>query len=887
MPKRIFTFRCGEADRTADTVESLGIKGSNLALLASLGAPVPPGFTIATSAWREAKGGAGELPQGLRSDLRTAVEWLEGVTDRRFGGDQRPLLIAVRTSASSQMPGLAESVLDVGLTDRTVEVLAAELNDAAFAYRSYRRFIESYAGLVFDADPSEFEDLSDQEREKAGWESEPADESQWRALIARYHDYLEEELGAVVPQTPLQQLTEVVSASFSSWRNPVAASHRVLHGISENAGLAVTVHAMIFNERNQNSGRGRALSRDLATGKARLTGEFVLGSTRHGDLGEAVDPLDLGTLDNAGKADFPADFEVLWHFVQRIEAHMGDVVEVDFMIGDGELFFMQSRPARRSAAEAVRIAVELVKDAIIEEQEAILRVDPASLDLLLHPRIERGPDMRVLARGMGASPGAATGEIALTSDRAQELAAEGRPVILVRNETYPEDIHGMHVADGVLTVRGGTTSHAAVVARGIGKPCVTGAGALRIQPDARLVHTGGSVLKEGDQITIDGASGEVIEGAVRLIRPTLSGDFATLMQFADRARRMGVRTNAERPHEARAARSFGAEGIGLCRTEHMFFEGDRIQAMREMILAPDEKGRRRALDKLLPMQRSDFVELFEIMAGLPVTIRLLDPPLHEFLPKSEGEIAETATTLDVDESVVRQRIAALEEFNPMLGHRGCRLAISYPEIVEMQARAIFEAAIEAGERAGDAVVPEIMVPLVSLRRELDFVKERIDAVAALVTEERGQHFNYLVGTMIELPRAVIRADTIADVAEFFSFGTNDLTQTVYGISRDDAANFLSNYVRQGILERDPFQTVDVEGVGEMIALAVEKARKVRPDISLGVCGEQGGDPASIAFFEETTLDYVSCSPYRVPIARLAAAQSAIRVNRAGRSRARR
>ncbi|MEC5289139.1 pyruvate, phosphate dikinase [Aurantimonas sp. C2-6-R+9] len=887
MSKRIFTFRRGAADRTADAAEALGLKGANLALLASLDVPVPPGFTIATPVWREAQGSEDGLPQALRAELRAAIEWLEGVTGRRFDGDQRPLLLAVRSSARAQMPGLAETVLDIGLNDRTVEILATELKDPAFAYRSYRRFIESYAALVFDVDSSHFEEIADEERDRAGWAVEPEMPADWRALIARYQGHLDSEIGAVLPQTPLEQLFSVVAASYASWRNPLAVSHRLIQGIPENAGLAVTVHAMIFNERNYHSGTGRAVSRDLGSGQSRLSGEFGLGARGSSAIGEKPPVLDLADLANGECRDFPTDLSELTRHVRRIEAHAGDAVEVDFMVGDGELFLMQSRIARRTAPEAIRVAVELVKEGLIEESEAILRIDPASLDQLLHPTIERSADFVVLGRGMPASPGAATGEIVFTSERAQILANEERPVILVRNETHPEDIHGMHVAEGVLTIRGGTTSHAAVVARGIGKPCVTGVGSLRINAQKGTLHAAGRVLREGDRITIDGSTGDVIEGAVPLVRPSLTGDFATLMEFADRARRMRVRANADTPVEARSARSFGAEGIGLCRTEHMFFEGDRVRAMREMILSSDESGRRAALEKLLPIQRSDFIELFEIMAGLPVTIRLLDPPLHEFLPKSDAEITETAAMLGVDETVVKHRIAALEEFNPMLGHRGCRLAISYPEIVETQARAILEAAVEAGEKTGAAVVPEIMVPLVSLRKELDFVKERVDRVAELVMAERGCSINYLVGTMIELPRAIVRADTIAEVAEFFSFGTNDLTQTVYGISRDDAGNFLSTYVRQGIIERDPFQTIDVEGVGELIGLAVEKARRTRPDISLGVCGEQGGDPASIAFFEQTGLDYVSCSPFRVPIARLAAAQSAIRAGRSLRGRGRR
>ncbi|MBB3998805.1 pyruvate, phosphate dikinase [Aureimonas pseudogalii] len=885
MAKRLFTFRRGAADRTADASEALGLKGSNLALLASLDLPVPPGFTISTSAWREAAT-SGALPAPLRNELLASIEWLEGVTGRIFDGAERPLLLAVRTSARSVMPGLADTVLDVGLNNRTVERLARELGDLGFAFRSYRRFIESYCSLVHSLDPGEFDDVADAERTRAGWEGiEPRSLVDWRALISAYLSFVEDELGAAMPQTPLEQLYHVVEASFASWRTPVARAFRMVHGVAENAGLAVTVHAMIFNERGENSGTGRAISRDLKSGQAVLTGEFSLGGRGTGEvIGQRAEPLDLATVARDGLA-FPADLEALANHVRRVEAHMGDVCEIDFMVGDGELFLLQSRIAKRNVAEGIRVAVEMVRENLITEEDALLRIEPSSLDQLLHPTIERGEEILVIGRGMPASPGAASGQIVFTSEQAIALAAEGRKSILVRNETLPEDVHGMHVTEGVLTVRGGTTSHAAVVARGIGKPCVTGAGLLRVNAEAGTLVALGRVLHAGDWLTIDGSTGDVISGSPKLRRPSLTGDFATLMEYADRARRMRVRTNAETPAEARAARAFGAEGIGLCRTEHMFFEGERISMMREMILARDEAGRRAALDRLLPIQRSDFVELFEIMAGLPVTIRLLDPPLHEFLPKGEQEIAETAVMLGISVAVVTERIEALQEFNPMLGHRGCRLAISHPEIVEMQARAIFEAAIEAGEKKGKAVVPEIMVPLVGLRKELDFVKARVDEVAELVAAERGQSFTYLVGTMIELPRAIVRADTIAEVADFFSFGTNDLTQTVYGISRDDAANFLSTYERQGIIERDPFQSLDIDGVGELIALGVEKARRTRPDISLGVCGEHGGDPASIAFFEQTGLDYVSCSPYRVPIARLAAAQAAIRFERALRAAA--
>ncbi|WP_427023436.1 pyruvate, phosphate dikinase [Aureimonas ureilytica] len=883
MAKRLFTFRKGAADRTADATEALGLKGANLALLASLDLPVPPGFTISTTAWREAVAGP-DLPPALRNETLAAIEWLEGVTGRLFDGADKPLLLAVRTSARAIMPGLADTVLDIGLNNRTVERLAGELGDLGFAFRCYRRFIESYCALVYSMDPGEFDDVADAERERAGWQgAEPHSLVDWRALIAAYLAFVEDEVGEAMPQSPLEQLYRVVEASFASWRGPVARAFRMVHGIGENAGLAVTCHAMIFNERGEKSGTGRALSRDVKTGEPRLTGEFVLGGRGGDEIGPQVPSIDLGA--STAPDLFPADLGALAQHARRIEEHMGDACELDFMVGDGELFLLQSRILKRSVAEGIRIAVAMTREGMIGEQDALLRIEPSALDQLLHPTIERGEEITVIGKGMPASPGAASGQIVFSSEQAIALAAEGKKSILVRNETLPEDVHGMHVTEGVLTVRGGTTSHAAVVARGIGKPCVTGAGALRVNAEAGTLTAAGRVLQHGDWLTIDGTTGEVIAGAPKLKRPSLTGDFATLMEFSDRARRMRVRTNAETPAEARAARAFGAEGIGLCRTEHMFFEGERISMMREMILARDEAGRRAALEKLLPIQRSDFIELFEIMAGMPVMIRLLDPPLHEFLPKGDQEIAETASSLGISIAVVNERIDALHEFNPMLGHRGCRLAISHPEIVEMQARAIFEAAIEAGERKGKAVVPEIMVPLVGLRKELDFVKARVDEVAQLVMAERKREITYLVGTMIELPRAIVRADTIAEVADFFSFGTNDLTQTVYGISRDDAANFLSSYERQGIIERDPFQTLDIEGVGELIALGVEKARRTRPDIPLGVCGEQGGDPNSIAFFERTGLDYVSCSPYRVPIARLAAAQAAIRFERALRTAA--
>ncbi|WP_062211410.1 PEP-utilizing enzyme, partial [Aureimonas sp. AU12] len=629
MAKRLFTFRRGAADRTADATEALGLKGSNLALLASLDLPVPPGFTISTSAWREA-GTAEGLPAALRNEILASIEWLEGVTGRTFNGSEKPLLLAVRTSARSVMPGLADTVLDVGLNNRTVERLAQELADLGFAFRSYRRFIESYCSLVHSIDPGDFDEVADAERARAGWDgAEPHSLVDWRALIAAYLAFVEDELGTAMPQTPLEQLYSVVEASFASWRTPVARAFRMVHGVAENAGVATTVHAMIFNERGENSGTGRALSRDLKTGQSALTGEFALGGRGNGEaIGIRPEPIDLAAIGagGTGRDEFPADLEALAAHARRVEAHMADVCEIDFMVGDGELFLLQSRVAKRNVAEGIRVAVEMVRENLIAEEDALLRIEPSSLDQLLHPTIERGEEIILIGKGMPASPGAASGEIVFTSEQAIAVAGEGRKTILVRNETLPEDVHGMHVTEGILTVRGGTTSHAAVVARGIGKPCVTGAGLLRVNAEAGTLIALGRTLRSGDWVTIDGSTGDVILGAPKLRRPSLTGDFATLMEFADRARRMRVRTNAETPAEARAARAFGAEGIGLCRTEHMFFEGERISMMREMILARDEAGRRAALDRLLPIQRSDFIELFEIMAGLPVTIRLLDPP---------------------------------------------------------------------------------------------------------------------------------------------------------------------------------------------------------------------------------------------------------------------
>ncbi len=740
-----------------------------------------------------------------------------------------------------------------------------------------------YSNVVLGLDHENFEEILEDEKARLGIEMDTEfSASDWKHVVSLYKAKVEEELGKPFPQAPHEQLWGAIGAVFSSWMNQRAITYRRLHDIPESWGTAVNVQAMVFGNMGDTSATGVAFTRNPSTGEKALYGEFLVNAQGEDVVAGIRTPqniterarIDAGSDKPSLQKLMPDAFADFVAICDKLEKHYRDMQDLEFTIERGKLWMLQTRSGKRTAKAAIRAAVEMAKEGLITHAEAVSRIDPASLDQLLHPTIDPKAERHVIGSGLPASPGAATGEIVFSSDEAEDMKARGRKVVLVRVETSPEDIHGMHAAEGILTTRGGMTSHAAVVARGMGKPCVSGAGSLRVDQRKETLMAMGVTLKKGDIITIDGTTGQVLKGAVPMLQPELSGDFATLMGWADEIRRMRVRTNAETPADARMARSFGAEGIGLCRTEHMFFDGERIVAMREMILADTEQDRRAALAKLLPMQRSDFLELFEIMAGLPVTIRLLDPPLHEFLPKTEEEIAEVAAAMNVDAEKLRHRTEALHEFNPMLGHRGCRLAVSYPEIAEMQARAIFEAAVEAGRKTGNPVVPEVMVPLVGLKAELDFVKARIDQVAAEVIKESGVSVDYLVGTMIELPRAAIRAHVIAESAEFFSFGTNDLTQTTFGISRDDASSFLETYRLKGIVEQDPFVSLDIDGVGELVRIAAEKGRSTRADIKLGICGEHGGDPASIRFCEEVGLDYVSCSPYRVPIARLAAAQAA-------------
>ena len=884
MTKWVYTFGDGAAEGSASDKALLGGKGANLAEMCALGLPVPPGFTITTEACNHFYANGRQYPGELGAQVEAALDHIGKLTGRRFGHPDNALLVSVRSGARASMPGMMDTVLNLGLNDETVATLAAESGDERFAWDSYRRFIQMYCNVVMGLDHEVFEEILEDEKARLGAELDTEiTAQQWKHIIFRYKEKVQEELEVPFPQDPQEQLWGAIGAVFSSWMNHRAITYRRLHDIPEAWGTAVNVQAMVFGNMGETSATGVAFTRNPSTGEKRLYGEFLVNAQGEDVVAGIRTPQDIteeariaaGSDKPSLEKLMPGLFAEFAGIAGRLEAHYRDMQDLEFTIERGKLWMLQTRNGKRTAKAALKIAVEMAAEGLISREEAVNRIDPASLDQLLHPTIDPDANRDVIAMGLPASPGAATGEIVFNSDEAEEMRSVGRRVILVRIETSPEDIHGMHAAEGILTSRGGMTSHAAVVARGMGKPCVSGAGMLRIDYRSETLVVMGQTFSKGDIITIDGSSGQVLKGTVPMLQPELSGDFASIMQWADAARRMKVRTNAETPADARMARSFGAEGIGLCRTEHMFFEGDRIVSMREMILANTENDRRAALDKLLPMQRDDFVELFEIMAGLPVTIRLLDPPLHEFLPKNEDEIAEVAAGLGVDPEVLRMRTDALHEFNPMLGHRGCRLAISYPEIAEMQARAIFEAAIEAGRKTGAHVVPEVMVPLVGLVKELDFVKARIDQVAADVMAETGTKFDYLVGTMIELPRAAIRAHAIAQTAEFFSFGTNDLTQTTFGISRDDAASFLETYRQKGIIEQDPFVSLDIEGVGELVKIATDKGRATRPDIKLGICGEHGGDPASIHFCERTGLDYVSCSPFRVPIARLAAAQAAL------------
>ncbi|MBN9450757.1 MAG: pyruvate, phosphate dikinase [Bosea sp.] len=882
--KWVYTFGDGKAEGEAGMKNLLGGKGANLAEMSNLGLPVPPGFTITTEVCTAYYDNGKSFPAELDGQVKAALAGMAKLTGKTFGDAANPLLVSVRSGARASMPGMMDTVLNLGLNDETVEAVAKASGDERFAWDSYRRFITMYSNVVLDIDHGLFEEALEDYKERKGLHLDTdLSAADWKALVGRYKEIVKAELGSDFPQDPQKQLWGAVGAVFSSWMNARAIKYRELNSIPASWGTAVNVQSMVFGNMGDTSATGVAFTRNPSTGENALYGEFLINAQGEDVVAGIRTPQDIteaarveaGSDKPSMEREMPEAYAELCRIYGILEKHYRDMQDMEFTIQEGKLWMLQTRSGKRTAKAALRIAVDLASEGLITQEEAVGRVEPGALDQLLHPTIDPKAERRVLTTGLPASPGAAAGEIVFNSDDAEAAKKAGKKVILVRVETSPEDIHGMHAAEGILTTRGGMTSHAAVVARGMGKPCVSGAGQIRVDYARGTLSVGPTTLKAGDFLTIDGGNGQVLLGEIRMQKPELSGEFATLMGWADKVRRLKVRANAETPEDAKTAREFGAEGIGLCRTEHMFFDEGRIQAVREMILSQDDKGRRAALAKLLPVQRQDFVQLFTIMSGLPVTIRLLDPPLHEFLPQGEKEIGEVAAALGVTPDALKHRAAELHEFNPMLGFRGCRLAVAFPEIAEMQARAIFEAAVIAAKETGKPVIPEVMVPLVMGKPELDLVKARIDAMATAVIAESGTKIDYQVGTMIELPRAALRAAEIAESAEFFSFGTNDLTQTTLGISRDDASSFLGSYTAKGLLDADPFVTIDQDGVGELVKLAAERGRKTRSGIKLGICGEHGGDPASIGFCESVGLDYVSCSPFRVPIARLAAAQAAL------------
>jgi pyruvate,orthophosphate dikinase len=881
----VYRFGGGTAEGKVDQKNLLGGKGANLAEMASIGLPVPPGFTISTEMCTRYYEEGERFPQSLRDEVAAGIAHIEQVTGKRFGDASDPLLVSVRSGARVSMPGMMDTVLNLGLNDQTVEGLAAASGDARFAWDSYRRFIQMYADVVLELDHGAFEEALEIAKEDRGYTLDTelsADDL--RALVGEYKGLVEQQWGKPFPQDEHDQLWGAVGAVFGSWQSDRAKVYRRLNDIPADWGTAVNVQAMVFGNMGDTSATGVAFTRDPSKGDRAYYGEFLINAQGEDVVAGIRTPqyLTKAAREEAGakpasmEEALPEVYTELAGVFDRLETHYRDMQDIEFTVQQGKLWMLQTRSGKRTAKAALKIAVDMANEGLITREEAVARVDPQALDQLLHPTLDPEAKRDVLTKGLPASPGAASGEAVFDADTAERHAGEGKSVILIRTETSPEDIHGMHAAKGILTARGGMTSHAAVVARGMGRPCVSGAGSIAIDAKAKVMRVAGREVREGDTVTIDGSTGEVMAGEVATIQPELAGDFGTLMEWADAVRRLKVRANAETPADCQVARDFGAEGVGLCRTEHMFFEATRITAVRQMILAEDEAGRRVALDRLLPEQRSDFAAIFEVMAGLPVTVRLLDPPLHEFLPHEEAEFAEVAAAAGLAVDQLKRRAAELHEFNPMLGHRGCRLGVTYPEIYEMQARAIFEAAVDVAEKSGEAPIPEVMIPLVATKRELDLMKAVIDAAAKAVFVERGREIDYLVGTMIELPRAALKAGEIAETGEFFSFGTNDLTQTTLGVSRDDAARFLGTYVEKGIYAKDPFVSLDIEGVGELVKLAAERGRSTRPGIKLGICGEHGGDPASIAFCEEVGLDYVSASPYRVPIARLAAAQAALK-----------
>ena len=884
MERWVYSFGANETAGDASMRDLLGGKGANLAEMSKLGLPVPPGFSITTEVCTHFYMNDNAYPDTLKQQVNEALCLIESEVGCKFGDPQNPLLVSVRSGARVSMPGMMDTVLNLGLNKITVEGLAQKSDDARFAYDSYRRFIQMYGDVVLGIDHYNFEEILDLKKDEAGvtLDTELTSDD-LKSLINAYEEKVSSVTGKPFPQDPVEQLWGAIGAVFSSWMVPRAVTYRKINDIPENWGTAVNIQAMVFGNMGENCATGVAFTRDPSTGENIFYGEYLVNAQGEDVVAGIRTPQHLtkeGRESNESglpsmEEVMPQVFDQLKGIRSTLEQHYTDMQDIEFTVQQGKLYMLQTRAGKRTTAAALKIAVDMVDEGLISSRTAVSRIEPSSLDQLLHPTLDPDANREIVARGLPASPGAASGKVVFDADEAERISARGEQVILVRIETSPEDIHGMHAAVGILTTRGGMTSHAAVVARGMGRPCVAGAGELRVDYKTKTIAARDVVIEEGEEITLDGASGDVMVGRVATIQPEMSDNFQQLMKWADDIRCLKVRTNAETPTECRIAREFGAEGVGLCRTEHMFFEADRIIAMREMIVSNNLEQRRSALGKLLPMQKADFQDIFRIMQGLPITIRLLDPPLHEFLPKTDEEIREVAEAAGVAADDVRRRAAQLEEANPMLGHRGCRLGVTYPEISEMQARAIFEAALSVKDELGEAVQLEIMVPLVATGREIEIIKKVIDRVANDIEEETGDTLKYIVGTMIELPRAALCASEIAKNASFFSFGTNDLTQTSFGLSRDDSGSFSQEYEEQGVFSVDPFVTLDREGVGELVRMAAERGRSVRPDIKLGICGEHGGDPSSIQFCSEIGLDYVSCSPFRVPIARLALAQAAI------------
>ncbi len=874
MTQWVYTFGGSKSEGSASMRNLLGGTGANLAEMSSIGLPVPPGFTVTTEVCTHFYKNGKTYPNELKAQVEKALQHIEKTVGKKFGDVKDPLLVSVRSGARVSMPGMMDTVLNLGLNDQTVEGLAQKSGDARFAYDSYRRFIQMYGDVVMGVAHHDFEDVLDTyKRQKNITEDTAVTAEGWQSIIAQYKDVIKD-AGLEFPQDPTEQLWGAIGAVFQSWQTPRAVTYRNLNDFSEDWGTAVNVQAMVFGNMGEDCATGVAFTRDPSTGENVFYGEYLINAQGEDVVAGIRTPLPIAHMQET----MPDVYKQLLQVRETLEQHYRDMQDIEFTVQQHKLYMLQTRAGKRSAAAALRIAIDLVAEKKISEEDAVLLVSPASLDQLLHPTLDPKAQKDVLGKGLPASPGAATGIVSFSPDEAEKLSKEGVAVILCRTETSPEDIHGMHAARGILTTRGGMTSHAAVVARGMGRPCVAGAGALAINDRDGVMVAQGRTIKSGETITIDGSSGEIMYGEVATVQPNLSGDFTQLMGWADKARRMNIRTNADTPDDVKTALKFGAEGIGLCRTEHMFFDADRIQAVREMIFANSEDGRRAALAKIEPYQKSDFVAIFTLMDGLPVTVRLLDPPLHEFLPHKDEDIQLFAQNAGLKVEQVRTRLAQLHEANPMLGHRGCRLGITYPEIYEMQIRAIIQAAAEVQQK-GHKVLPEIMIPLIATKKEMNIFKTMAHAVAQDVFSKANVKLDYKVGTMIELPRAALCADEIAQEAEFFSFGTNDLTQTALGLSRDDAGAFLPEYVAKGVLAKDPFVTIDRDGVGQLIEIACTKGRATRSDLKIGICGEHGGDPASIVFCEEMGLDYVSCSPYRVPVARLAAAHATLKQNK--------